>query len=161
MKTSKLITETINYFQNDTKRINHFLKVWAYAKAIGENENIAFEKMEILETAAIVHDIGIKISEEKYNSSSGKYQQLEGPPIAKKMMEKLHYDKSIIDRVCFLIANHHTYTNIDDVDYQILVEADFLVNIQEDNMSAEEIQRINKKIFKTNTGQVYLNIMYL
>ena len=55
--------------------------------------------MLILETAAYVHDIGIKISEEKYNSSAGKYQEIEGPPIAEEMLTKLGYDKHVIERV--------------------------------------------------------------
>ena len=44
-------------------------------------------------------------------------------------LSKLGYDKKIIERVSYLVAHHHTYNEIDDVDYQILVEADFLVNI--------------------------------
>jgi HD superfamily phosphodiesterase len=157
----KLINELIDYFQNDAKRINHFMKVWAYAKAIGENEEIDDNKQMILETAAIVHDIGIKVSEAKYNSSSGKYQQIEGPAIAREVLEKLRYNENIIDRVCFLVANHHTYINIDDIDYQILVEADFIVNIYEDSMQTEEILNIDKKIFKTKTGHMYIKKMYL
>ena len=31
-----------------------------------------------------------------------------------------------------LLSINHTYNNIDEIDYQILVEADFLVNIMED-----------------------------
>ncbi len=158
---AKLLNEMIEYFQSDIKRINHFMKVWAYANAIAKNENIDCKKQEILETAAIVHDIGIKISEKKYNSSSGKYQQIEGPPIARGILEKLEYEEDIIDRVCFLVANHHTYTNIDDIDYQILVEADFIVNIYEDNMKKEEIINIDKKIFKTNTGHMYIKTIFL
>ena len=58
-----------------------------------------------LETAAYVHDIGIKISEEKYNSSAGKYQEIEGPPIAEEMLTKLGYDKDVIERVSYLVGH--------------------------------------------------------
>lgn len=160
-KTGELTSEMIAYYQKDKKRINHFLKVYSFAKAIAENENIGIQKQYILETAAVVHDIGIKKSEEKYNSSSGAYQQIEGPPIAAAMLESIGYEKSIIDRVCYLIANHHTYTNIDDIDYQILVEADFLVNIFEDSLEEREIKNIKEKIFKTTTGKLYLDQLYL
>jgi uncharacterized protein len=77
--------------------------------------------------AAIVHDIGIKISEIKYNSSSRKYQQIEGPAVAKELLKKLDYNSSIIARTFFLIAHHHTYNRIDDMNFQIIVEADFLL----------------------------------
>mgnify|MGYP000340972515 FL=1 len=33
------------------------------------------------------------------------------------------------ERVAYLIGHHHTYDKIEGMDYQILVEADFLVNI--------------------------------
>ena len=35
----------------------------------------------------------------------------------------------MIRRVEYLVGHHHTYKDIDGLDYQILVEADFLVNI--------------------------------
>jgi len=59
-----------------------------------------------------------------------------------------------------LIAHHHTYSNIIGLDYQILVEADFLVNIFEDNMKNNVIEKIRKNIFKTDTGIHLLNSIY-
>jgi len=161
MKIGRLISDMILYYSGDVKRINHFLKVYSFAKAIGENEVIDNAKQEILEVAAIVHDIGIKVSEQKYNSSAGKYQQIEGPKVAQEMLKILDYNEVIIERVCFLIAHHHVYTNIDDVDYQILVEADFLVNIEEEHLPLESIQKIKKQIFKTKTGNMYVQHLYL
>lgn len=152
MKTGRLIHSMIDYYAGDDRRIQHFLKVYSYAKTIGELEGIHKDLQDILEAAAIVHDIGIKNSEEKYNSSSGKYQELEGPPVAKEMLSGIGYEPEFIDRVCYLIAHHHTYNNIDGMDYQILVEADFLVNISEDNMQKEQIMSIREKIFRTKTG---------
>lgn len=78
MKTDRVITAMIEYFGSDKKRIHHFLKVYSFAKTIGESENLLSDDQELLEISAIVHDIGIKVSEEKYNSSAGKYQELEG-----------------------------------------------------------------------------------
>ena len=77
----------IDYYKGDPKRIQHFLKVHAYAKLIGEQEGLDKKTLDILEVAALTHDIGIKISEEKYNSSAGKYQEIEGPTIAQKMFQ--------------------------------------------------------------------------
>ena len=147
-------TEMIKYYAGDKKRINHFIKVHGYAKAIGEAEELDERTMLILETAAYVHDIGIKISEEKYNSSAGKYQEIEGPPIA-------GYDKDVIERVSYLVGHHHTYSNIDGIDYQILVEADFLVNIDEDEMTKETAKNVREKIFKTKSGTQMLDNLFL
>lgn len=107
--------------------------------------------MECLETAAVLHDIGIKISEEKYQSSAGKYQELEGPPVAAVILKKLEFPAPVTERVAYLIGHHHTYDKIEGMDYQILVEADFLVNINEDGLTAVSrgwiLSGKSKKIF--------------
>lgn len=157
----KLIEKMMEYYAGDPKRVQHFLKVYEFAKLIGESESLDTEIMHILRTAAIVHDIGIKISEEKYGSSNGKYQEKEGPAVAEPMLLALGYDEAVIDRVLFLIAHHHTYNEIEGLDYQILVEADFLVNLFEDGSSREAAQKVQKNIFKTNTGTKYLSGLFL
>lgn len=157
----KLIEKMMEYYAGDPKRVQHFLKVYEFAKLIGESESLDTETMHILRTAAIVHDIGIKISEEKYGSSNGKYQEKEGPAVAEPMLLALGYDEAVIDRVLFLIAHHHTYNEIEGLDYQILVEADFLVNLFEDGSSREAAQKVQKNIFKTNTGMKYLSDLFL
>ena len=110
--------------------------------------------------AALTHDIGIKISEEKYNSSAGKYQEIEGPAIAQKMLKDLQYDKTKIERVCYLIGHHHTYDNIEGLDYQILVEADFLVNLFEGNTDTAHIRATYDNIFRTETGKKICREMF-
>ncbi|MBB5337063.1 HD domain-containing protein [Pectinatus brassicae] len=157
---TKVLDSMVSYYGSDIKRISHFLKVHGFTKLIAANENLDSAQQELLEITALTHDIGIKISEEKYNSSAGKYQEIEGPAEAEKMLTDLGIDEKIITRTCWLIAHHHTYDNIDSVDYQILVEADFLVNINEDNMSAASIKSIEKKIFKTASGLRLLHHLY-
>ncbi len=159
-KIGNVIASMIDYYEQDTRRIEHFLKVYGYAKTIGELEQLPECTQEIVEVAAAVHDIGIKISEKKYNSSAGSYQQQEGPPVAREMLTQLGYEETFIERVCYLIAHHHTYDNMDGLDYQILVEADFLVNISEDAMSFEAIDSVKNKIFKTETGLRFLTGIY-
>jgi len=159
-KKAKLICEMVRYYAGDVKRINHFLKVYSFAKTIGEMEHIELTKQRILELSAIVHDIGIKVSENKYNSSAGKFQQIEGPPLAKNLLKQLGLEEDIINRVIFLVGHHHTYNAIDDIDFQILVEADFLVNIDEESINKEKIKKIADNYFKTNTGKEFLKMLY-
>ena len=156
----QVINAMIAYYAGDVRRINHFLKVYGFSKAIGEMEGLDESTQAILEIAALTHDIGIKNSEKKYNSSAGNYQQIEGPPEAKKLLEELGIESGVIDRVCWLIAHHHTYTDIQGIDYQILVEADFLVNAYEDKMSHEVIENVRDKVFKTKAGNKLLNKLY-
>lgn len=153
-----LLAKMIAYFEGDVKRINHALKVYSFARNIAILEHLDVKKTEIVEAAAILHDIGIKVSEQKYNSSAGKYQELEGPAVASELLEGWSFE--FVQRVCYLIGHHHTYSAIDDMDFQILVEADFLVNIFEDNYNREQISTVKEKYFKTKTGIGYINSMY-
>ena len=122
-----LYREMMAYDAGDPARIQHFVKVHSFAQAIGKAEKLEEEVQFILECAALVHDIGIKPAEAKYGKSDGKFQEQEGPAEAEKMMRVLGFEEAVIERVSYLVGHHHTYTNIDGMDYQILVEADFLV----------------------------------
>ena len=120
MNLNQLFCEMIQYYRNDPKRIQHFTKVHSYAKLIGELSGMQGEELLTLEAAAYVHDIGIKVAEEKYGSSNGRLQEQEGPAVAEEMLGRLHFDEKIIWRVSYLVGHHHTYDQIDGLDYQIL-----------------------------------------
>lgn len=157
---TQLMLAMIEYDAPDAKRIQHFIKVHNFAATIGKNEKLPDETLFILESAAILHDIGIHPAEAKYGNSNGKHQEELGPQEAKVLLQKLSYNQNQIDRICYLIGHHHTYTDIDGIDYQILVEADFLVNILEDNLSTKTAISVKQNIFKTNTGLLLLHNMY-
>jgi HD superfamily phosphodiesterase len=156
----KLFLEMISYYSGDPKRIQHFTKVHSYAKLIGEREQLSPEELYILEAAAYTHDIGIKPAEEKYGSSEGKLQEQEGPIVAQRMLSDVGIENYLIDRICYLIGHHHTYDNIEGLDYQILVEADFLVNLYEDDVNRHGIEQAYQQIFQTQTGKEIFNQMY-
>lgn len=157
---SRVMGQMIQYFGHDVRRINHALKVHAFAMLIGSRESLESRLMEIVSSTALLHDIGIHEAERKYHSTAGNYQQIEGPPIARKILRELGADADIIDRVCFITANHHTYSQIDGIDFQVLVEADFLVNIYEDEVKPEATASIYEKIFRTRAGKDLFQTMY-
>ncbi|MDD3218679.1 MAG: HD domain-containing protein [Lachnospiraceae bacterium] len=159
-RKEKLFLEMISYYGGDPCRLQHFTKVHAYARLMGIMESLTEKEQEILEAAAYVHDVGIKAAEEKFGSSNGKLQEQEGPAVAKEMLEELGYEPDIVERVCYLVAHHHTYTNMDGMDYQILVEADFLVNLYEDHSSKESILHAYDKIFRTESGRQICRDMF-
>ena len=150
---NKLHAEMIKLYAGDPKRIQHFCKVHSYAKLIAELENVDKKTRFILETAALTHDIGIHICEQKYGDCGGKLQEQEGPGLAQQLLAKLRFPEDVSTRVQYLIAHHHTYDNIDEIDYQILVEADFLVNIMEDGLSKDAALKAYHNIFKTPCGK--------
>lgn len=150
----------IAYENGSPARIQHFMKVYAFADMIGEAQGLSEKEMEILRAAALVHDIGIRVAEEKFGSCSGKLQEQEGPAVAEKMLLEIGYSQEAIERICYLVGHHHTYTNIDGLDYQILVEADFLVNLYENESSRHAMRNADQKIFVTEEGKKILHEMF-
>ncbi len=159
---AKVMLEMVAYDRGDALRIQHFIKVHNFAATIGVTEQLDAETQLILETAAILHDIGIHPSELKYGSSAGHYQEIEGPAEAENILRRVGgYTEAQIERVKFLIAHHHTYHHIQGMDYQILIEADFLVNLFENSSRYDTAQNVREKIFKTTAGIQMLEDMFL
>lgn len=161
MKIGDVAAAMCAYNAGDARRVNHLMKVFAFAKTIGEREGLDAQTQEILEVAALTHDIGIRNSERKYGNCTGAHQQEEGPPEARALLVRLGAAEALIERVCWLIAHHHTYASIKGLDYQILVEADFLVNAYEDEMDEDAIRTVQEKLFCTQTGKELLKKLYL
>ena len=157
----KVMDLAISYNGNDVQQINHLFKVFSFARHIGAMEKCDTKLQAIIEIAALLHDIGIHEAIRKHNSSDGKWQEIEGPIVAKELLKKLNLDAAILERVLFLIGHHHSYNFIDGMDFQILVEADFLVNIFENEMNQEEVKGIKNSIFKTKNGIRLLEQLYL
>lgn len=157
---NKLHMAMIELYKGDAKRIQHFCKVHSYAKLIAEKEEVDDKTLFIIETAALTHDIGIHVCEEKYGNCSGKLQEMEGPALSEKLLQQLEFDDDISKRVQYLIAHHHTYDHVDGIDYQILIEADFLVNLYEDGVSKEAVKKAYNRIFKTDYGKTICREMF-
>ncbi len=155
-----ILREAVAYDSPDVTRINHFLKVYSFAKMIGEGEHLSQKEQYILEIAAVLHDIGIMESERKYGSCDGKYQEIEGPVIARNLLGRLGVENEVVERVCFLIGHHHTYDQVDGPDYQILIEADFFVNAYEGEMDIQTMRNVYERIFRTTTGKILFEKMY-
>ena len=156
----KVIAAAVAYDAGDPRRIHHFLKVHAFARQIGLEEGLDAPTQLILETAAVVHDIGIHKAEALYGKSSGKYQEELGPGIADTLLTGLGWPREVIDRVMYLVGHHHTYGNVDGLDYQILLEADFLVNLYEDMEPAEAQKHAYTHIFRTAAGKRLCRELY-
>lgn len=157
---NELYKKMITFYRDDPNHIQHFVKVYSFAKLIGEEEKLDEKTQYILEAAALVHDIGIKPAMEKFGKSSGNLQEQEGPAVAEEMMKQLGFAKDVIARVSYLVGHHHTYTDIDGMDYQILVEADFLVNYYENGNDRDTIKKGVEKIFRTETGKQIAREMF-
>ena len=127
---------------------------------IAQMEKVDEHTLFITEIAAYLHDIGVKISKEKYGNSQPQHQEAEGPIIAKDMLSKYDLPAEDVERICFIIGHHHTYKAIDGIDFQILVEADYIVNLMEGYCKRESIPEMKKNVFKTESGLYLLQQMF-
>ena len=161
MVVSSAIEKMIAFYQGNLHDINHFLKVWAFARTIGEQEGLDEQTQRTLELAAVVHDIACPACREKYGNANGKYQELESPPLVEQFFEGMDVERRTAERISWLAAHHHTYTNVEGLDYRILLEADFLVNAGEGGLSRAAIETMRQNVFRTETGIRLLDSVYL
>ena len=152
----KLIAEMKKVFDGDLKRSSHALKVLQQAENILEREQA---DPIVVVAAAILHDIGIAEAERKYNSASPKYQEQEGPPVARAILEGLDINPGPtaeqIDHVCRIVGSHHSARDIDTPEFRIIWDADWIVNIPEEKKgkSKAELEAFIKKFFRTDAGR--------
>ena len=150
----RVAIEMKRYFKTDFKRIGHATKVARHAERIGKMEagNLA-----VILCAAYLHDIGIPEAERKYNSTAARYQEQEGPPIAREILDKLGAKEALVDEVCDIIGHHHHPKEDDDVNFKVLYDADLIVNLEENlkenPKTGEELEDLIAKAFLTESGQ--------
>ncbi len=159
MYKERIIEQMKEIFKEIPFGIDHTLKVLKNAEDIMEGENVGHKERELISIVAVFHDIGAVEAQRKYGSIEGAYQEKEGPEVARKILEKEGLNSKDIERICYIIGNHHTPSKIDGLDFQIQWEADLLENLTVMDKQKEQ-QKIKKCIddnFKTATGK---NIAY-
>ena len=124
----------------------------AGTRKIPMTEGGAHHFQYLLEVAAITHDIACPLCREKYGNTNGKHQEEEGAPLVKVFLSDSGMTKTQIDRVAFLVGRHHTFKEIDGLDWQILIEADYIANATENGYSRENVKSFIQKIMKTGSG---------
>ncbi len=161
MKISEAILKMTESKENTLHDIEHLLEVHSLAKCIGSLEGLDEKTMNILELSAIVHDISCPYLRSEHGNAPGDLQEKESRKYLEKFFEGEDIEKDVLSRIIYLVEHHHSYNDIKGMDYQILVEADFLVVAGEKKLSEEIIRRTDEKIFKTASGHKFLNNLYL
>ncbi|MCL4407331.1 MAG: HD domain-containing protein [Thermotogae bacterium] len=152
-----VIEEMKRYFGKDQKLVDHTLEVLEYAQKIMDKEHLDEKTKKIVTDAAVLHDIGVIEARRKYGSSADLFQEREGQIIARSILEKIGRSSEEIDRVCFIVGHHHTPSAIDGIDFQIVWEADQIVNVKSKGLR-EEKENLDK-YFKTSYGKQMLKEM--
>ena len=159
----ELIEEMKSYFGDKQGLIDHTMAVYGYANQL--------HKMEggdplVVKAGALYHDIGIPEAKRVHGSSAGKYQEIEGPPIARRILNQLIVQPESVDHICRIIANHHTAHDeftVNTIEFQIVWDADGLVNHARRKLgeNEEEINRKIEQLFRTPTGKKMAREMFI
>ena len=153
MSVSEIMEKMIAFSDGNIHDIDHLIRVWTYAKTIGELEGLDTETQFVLEIAAITHDIACPYCREKYGNTNGKHQETEGAVMVRDFLADTGVTEEQTERVAFLVGHHHTFSVIDGLDYQILVEADYIANTSENGYSPDNVKNFMAKIMKTESGK--------
>ena len=140
-----------DYFQADARRIAH-----AHAVAGHARELLAYIDADPVLTLAVayLHDIGIHEAERRHGSSAGNFQEIEGPPIARRLLEALAASAQFIEDVSRIVGLHHTQNGVDAPEFRILWDADALVNFDEilHGRKSAEIEQTLRRYMVTEAG---------
>ncbi len=123
----RLLT-VLEAFDPDPARLVHAAAVLAEAERLLAAEG---GEAHIVIPASILHDVGIKGALEKHGSAEARYQEMEGPPVARKMLLAQGMKVEEIDEICAIIGSHHTPGRVDTPSYRVVYDADRLVNLAE------------------------------
>jgi putative nucleotidyltransferase with HDIG domain len=127
-KVTRLLVDT---FANDDRRIEHALSVLHHADLLIENYPGC--DPDIVIASALLHDIGIKESEEKHGYNNGTTQEQYGPPLAGELLASIGFPAEKIEIVKNIIGNHHSPSRYDYPELALLKKADQIVNRAEEN----------------------------
>ncbi len=158
--TEQAMLQMIAHNDGNARRIAHSVKVYGYARMLGLLAGLEEERQRVLELAAIYHDVGIRPALEKHGSAAGPLQEREGEPLARAFLTALGAPPAAVERVAFLVGHHHSYGAIDGDDFQMLVEADFLVNCEEGEFEPAALAPIRHKYIKTTGAQAMFDHLF-
>ena len=156
----RLILRMKGTFGPDQRRIDHALRVLDHAETILQAEG---GDPLTIRAAAILHDIGIHAAERKHGSPAGRFQEIEGPPIARAILEEFQLDDKTIDHVCRIVGSHHSAKDIDTREFRTIWDADWLVNIPDERAGAsrEKLAKLIGRVFKTKRGRGLAEELFL
>lgn len=150
---AELMARMIAFSEGNLHDIDHFIRVWTYAKTIGELEGLDGETQFILELAAITHDIACPLCRAKYGNTNGKHQEAEGAVLVRDFLGGFDLSPAIKERVAWLVGHHHSFTDVQGLDHQILLEADYLANASENGWSKHKIRLFRDRFMRTESGK--------
>ena len=150
----RIAIEMKRYFRTDFKRIGHATRVARHAEKIGKKE---MGNLAVILGASYLHDIGIHEAERKHGSTAAKYQEIEGPEIARSIMTKLGAKEELIEEVCDIIGHHHHPRAEETTNFKVVYDSDLITNLEEKHkeipIDKDKLTQIIDKSFLTESGR--------
>ena len=115
-------------------------------------EGVSRREQEIIEIAAILHDLACRCAEKNTEIPTENTRRRRGLFWRGSFWRTVACREDMAERIVYLVGHHHTLTDVDGMDYQILIEADYLVNADESHYSQENIRHTMETVFRTATG---------
>lgn len=147
-----LLLAALTYEEGHGRRTQHILKVYALARMLGELGGLGDYDRELLQAAAILHDIPIKYCKEHFGCADQETQQQAAPELVRAFLEHFGYSRQFISDVTELVLKHHWYNYITSQPLQLLIEADLIVNCYEEHITGEKLESI-RGVFKSEAGK--------
>lgn len=149
----RVAIEMKRYFGSDFKRIGHASRVALYAERIAREEG---GNMAVILCSAYLHDIGIHEAERKFGSTAAKYQEEEGPEVARKILSSLAAPEDMIEEICDIVGHHHHPKEEETLNFKVVYDADIIANIEdrhkENPFSEDKLEDLLHKSFLTDTA---------
>jgi HD superfamily phosphodiesterase len=158
----RVAIEMKHYFKQDFRRIGHATKVARHAEQIVKEEK---GDPAVVISAAYLHDIGIHEAERKHGSTEARYQEEEGPPIARDILTKLGANPELTAEVCDIVGHHHHPRAQETRNYKAVYDADLIVNLEENQgeqkLPKEKLAALIEKNFLTEAGRKLARSIFL
>jgi HD superfamily phosphodiesterase len=148
----QLLEALEEHFGADQPRIRHAQAVLAEAESLASREAADWH---IVVPAALLHDIGIKAAEQKYGSAEPRYQEQEGPPLARAVLMRLGLQLAEVEEVCDIVGRHHSPRPQESANFKVVYDADSLVNLGEAvaGRTSAELEALVRDRFLTAAGR--------
>ncbi len=128
---AKVVRVLAEHFGSDDRRIEHALRVLHHADTLMASHPAC--DPDIVIACALLHDVGIKASEDKHGYNDGKTQEKYGPPVAETLLNSIGFPPEKIEIVKNIIGNHHSPSRYDYPELGVLKDADQIVNRDEND----------------------------
>ena len=161
MSVNEVLLKMLRRPEETLEDINHLMKVYTFAGCIARGEGLSDEEVRTTELSAILHDISCPLCRKLYGNTHWSYQEAHGETLIYDFFQGEQMPENEVKEIAYIVSHHHTYSAVNGTPFQILYEADFLVNAGEQHYEKTAVLQMRNEAFRTKTGIELLHTIYL